>query len=247
MKMVEYRSNFLFWSVVSLMWTAFNYFFFGLLFGQKDQLAGWSYLELQVVLSFFTMLDSFIWSVFYPNMTQYTQAIFSGELSKYLLQPVSSLFLLTTQHATYHNVPRFLVGLTVLTQSLIALGIYPSFLQILASMVLFCCSILFIYTGWFLTATLAFWVERFNNSADIMPGLRRVYQIPRQLYTGTISFVFTLVFPLGLVTTLPSEVLLQKNTSLSLSVYFVAFTLLFMFGTYRFYKYSITKYTGVGG
>lgn len=247
MKMVEYRSNFLFWTIVSLLWTAFNYFFFNLFFAQKSQLAGWSYLELQTVLSFFTMLDAFTWSVFYPNMSFYTQAIFSGELSKYLLQPTSSVFLFTTQHATYHNVPRFLVGLAILIQSVVQLEVHPTVGEIVAATVLFCTSIIFIYTGWFFTATLTFWVERFSNSVDIMPGLRRIYQIPRQLYTGTLSFILTLVFPLGLVTTLPSEILLQKNSSVLYSLYFVFFTIIFGLGTYAFYKRSITKYTGVGG
>ncbi len=123
MRMMEYRTDFLFWLVVSLMWTGFNFFFFSLIFGKSADVAGWSYDELLIVLSLFTILDSVAWSIFYKNMVEYTRSVFNGELSKHLLQPINTIFVLTTQRINYNNVPRFLIGLAVLISTAVKLKI----------------------------------------------------------------------------------------------------------------------------
>ena len=246
MKMMEYRSDFLFWLVVSLMWTAFNYFFFYLIFGNVETVAGWTQDELMIVLSFFTMIDALTWSIFWPNMSNYTESVFSGGLSKYLLQPVNSIFLLTTEHITYHNVPRFFIGLAVLIATAVKMDISVSFLQIVLVITLFLISFVFLYSGWFLLATISLWVEKLQNINDIMPGFRRIYQIPRQVYTGITSLTVSFIFPVALVTSLPSEVLLGR-TPIFLCIYFAVFTFVFALISYFFFKVSITKYSSVGG
>lgn len=247
MRMMEYRADFIFWLVVSLMWTAFNYFFFFLIFGTNEKIAGWSHQELLIVLSFFTMIDALTWSFFYANMTEYTRAVFSGELSKYLLQPVNSIFLLTCQRMNYNNVPRFLIGLIILVITALKMDISVSLLQLLLIVFLFVCGAIFIYSGWFILATLSLWVEKLQNINDIMPGFRRVYQIPRQVFTGVTALTFTYIFPLGLITSLPSEILTGKNPPVVLILYFVIATGTIALLAQTFFKYSIKQYSSVGG
>lgn len=246
MKMIEYRSDFWFWMIVSLMWTGFNYFYFGLIFTQGNGVKGWSYDQILLLISFYTMLDAFTWSVFYPNMRQYTEEVFNGELSKYLLLPVNNIFILLTSHATYHNVPRFLVGLGVLIHTVNKLNLSLTFLQIVLVLVLFCFSILLLYSCWFILATFSFWVERLRNINEIMPQFRSVYQVPLQVYTGITGLVFTFLLPLGLVTTLPSEVLLGK-IQYQYIIFFCCMSVLFFTASVKFYKVSIKKYISVGG
>jgi len=247
MRMMEYRTDFVFWLIVSLMWTAFNYFFFFLIFGTTESVAGWSHQELVIVLSFFTMIDALTWSVFYANMTQYTQSVFSGELSKYLLQPVSTIFLLTTQRMSYNNIPRFLIGLIVLVITAVNMDISVSMMELALIVVLFICGAVFIYSGWFILATLSLWVDKLQNINDIMPGFRRVYQIPRQVFTGVTALTFTFIFPLGLITSLPSEILTGKNPPVLLILYFIVATTCLALTARAFFKYSIKQYSSVGG
>lgn len=246
MKMVEYRGDFFFWMFVSLMWTGFNYFFFGLLFSQGDGIIGWSYYQILLLVSFYTMLDAFTWSVFYPNMREYTKQVFDGELSKYLLLPVNTEYLLLTQHATYHNIPRFLVGFAVLLHSAYKLEISIGLWQILTAVLVFCFGILLIYSCWFILATISFWVERLSNINEIMPQFRSIYQVPAGVFTGITGFVFTFLIPLGLVTTLPSEILLGRANYLMILYLFLA-SILFFIAAISFFRISIKKYSSVGG
>lgn len=245
MKMMEYRGDFFFWLIVSIMWTIFQYFFYSLILGNSKSVSGWSYDEIIVLLSFFTMLDAFTWSVFYPNMISYTDAIYEGNLSSLLLLPINSVFIILTQEANYHNVPRFFIGLTILINTLIKMQIELTFYQIILSAIVFITSIIFIYSGWFILATLSFWVEKLKNINEIMPGFRSIYQMPANIYTGITGLIITFIFPLGLVTTLPSEIILGR-LDVKLILYFIVFTAIFSKITLSFYNYSIKKYSGIG-
>ncbi len=246
MKFMEYRGDFFFWMIVSLMWTAFNYFYFGLVFSQGKGIEGWNYDQIMLLISFYTMIDAFTWSVFWPNMSEYTKQIFNGELSKYLLLPVNSVYLILTQYATYHNIPRFFVGLFVLIHTIKKLELALSLGQILLTILIFCFGILLIYSCWFILATISFWVERLENINEIMPQFRSIYQVPTKVFTGLPGFIFSFILPLGLVTTLPSEVILGKNNG-PFIVYLILSSLVFFALSVGFFKLSIKKYSSVGG
>ncbi|MBD3279546.1 MAG: hypothetical protein GF390_02435, partial [Candidatus Pacebacteria bacterium] len=63
-KLMEYRGDFIFWSVISTMWTIFNLFFFSLIVQISQGLAGWSMTEMYLLLGVFTMIDALTWSFF---------------------------------------------------------------------------------------------------------------------------------------------------------------------------------------
>lgn len=246
MKLIEYRGDFLFWMIVSLMWTAFNFFYFGLIFTQGNGVRGWNYDQIMLLISFFTMLDAFTWSIFWQNMSEYTREIFEGELSKYLVLPVNSIYLILTQHSSYHNAPRFFIGLFMLIRSIQRLGLTISIEQIVLALLAFVFGLLLIYSCWFIMATMAFWVERLQNINDIMPQFRSVYQVPVKIFTGIPGIIFSFLVPLGLVTTVPSEIILGRESTTSL-VYLLITSILFFGVSILFFNLSIKKYSSVGG
>lgn len=245
MQMMAYRNDFFFWSFVSVMWTAFNFFFFRLLIGVNDSIAGWSEMELYLVVATYTILDAFTWGWFAPNMMRFRRMIYSGQLSDLLIRPISTTYLLLVHRNSYDNVPRLFIGIFVLIWALKNLQIELSIVQIALFIALVLISLIFLYTGWFVTATIAFWFERIDNITSLMPSLRDIYQFPRSIYTGVASFIFTTLFPLALVTSLPSEALLGRE-NYALILYFLIFTLGFIIFAGWFYKISIKKYTSVG-
>lgn len=246
MKLVEYRSDFMLWSFVSLMWTVFNFFFLSLLFQINDTVAGWTKHELYVLLSVYTMLDAFTWSVFYPNMTAYTDKVFSGELAQFLVKPVNTIFLLLSSNSNLHNLPRFVIGSAMLWYSLRQLGsriTIPSFIHFI---IFFSTSLIFMYALWFIFATGAFWVERLSNINEIVPGFRRLYQFPRTIYTGIFGAIVSFVIPVALVTTIPTEQLLSRDSGI-IMVYFAFYTLLLCMFAIKFFSISVRRFASTGG
>ena len=245
MRMMEYRGDFLFWALVSVMWTLFNFLFFTLLFTVTDQIAGWNQTELYAFLAIYTMIDALTWSFFAHNMWEYKRAIYQGNLGTILLKPVNTIAILLTQTNSYNNLPRFVIGLGVLIWALNDLGVTPSMGQVILFAVFFCVMCAFLYTGWFFTTTWAFWTERLDNITEIMPSLRSLYEYPKQVYTGVLAQAFVSIFPIALLITTPAEILLGRFSWFDV-LYFTGFTIAFMVVTYHFFYFSIKKYTSVG-
>lgn len=246
MRMFEYRASFWFWAVVSLVWSIFNYFFFSLISGPGQTIGGWTMWEMYLLLSVFTIIDTFVWSFFYNNMSVYTNAIFSGELSQWLLRPVDPQFLLMTHNNNYSNVFRFGFGVAMLVVSLQQLQLPLSFGRVAGFTLVLTCSLLLVYALWFSLSTLAFYVERLNNLNDIIPSLRRAWQVPRSVYTGVFSFMFTVAFPVGLAGSIPAEYLLGELPGRDL-VFFLAITLFSLVFSRWFFFFSVRRYAGAGG
>lgn len=240
----EYRANFWFWAGVSLMWTVFNFFFFDLIVGVSGTIGGWSRYEMYVLLSIFTMLDAVVWSFFYNNMATYTQSIFSGELSQVLTKPINPQFMIMIQNNNYTNIFRFVLGAGMLGWSLHQLRLDITLGQVIGFVIAFSCSLLFTYAVWFTLSTLAFWVDKLDNINEILPAARRLWEVPRSIYTGVLSTVLTVLIPLGLVSSLPAELLLGKSGWQWLS-YFALATLIALWLSHQFFQFSIKKFTGV--
>lgn len=245
MRALEYRMDFFFWSSVSLMWTIFHMFFFALIVQVSGEIGGWSKYELYVLLSVFTLVDAFTWSFFYQNMKLYTRSVFSGEMTQLLTKPVDTQFFLMVFENGLSNLVRILLGTGMLIWSLNKLQYTPSFSQLLLFIITFIASVLFLYFFWFILSTFSFWVDKLDNINEIIPSIRRVWQVPRSVYTGIVSLITTVLLPLGLITTIPSEVLLGKASSWWI-VYFLFFVVITVAFSRFFLRYSLQKYVGVG-
>lgn len=245
MKMMEYRGNFLFWTLVSVVWTFFNFFFFDLILGARQSLAGWTRAEMYILLAVFTMLDSFSWSFFYHNMREYVSSIFSGQLNITLTKPIDAQYLLSVQENSYTNVPRFFIGLWILVTTMQSAQLTVSVSALLGFLLFFGLSVLFTYCLWFLLATVSFWVDRLENINEIVPGTRRIWQVPKEVFTGITSTILTVVLPLALISALPSELLLG-HADWRWLLYYAAVVVLFFWLSRWFFHRSLRQYAGTG-
>lgn len=246
MRMMEYRTDFFFWTAVSLMWTVFNFFFYGMLVQLTGQIGGWTLWEMYILISMFAILDSLTWSLMAQNMWYYTDNIYSGEMSSQLTKPIDFQFLYMTQKNSYNNIPRIIIGVCGVVFSLYKLRIVPTAWQIVLACIGLTSSFLFVYFAWFSISTLAFWVERLNNINEIIPELRSFWQLPRSIYTGSISVLLTFVIPLALLTSVPSEVLLGKKADIFVGYLVLASIIMFIISRVIL-RISIKKYSSVGG
>lgn len=244
MQMFEYRANFFFWSFVSMMWTVFNLFFYSILLQTSGNIAGWSPNEMYILLGTFTMIDAFTWSFFYHNMSEYTASIFNGTMTLTLTRPIQPQFLISVQGNSYTNIPRFFIGLFVLVKAVVDEGLALSLSSVGMYVAVFLISLLFIYSLWFFIATCSFWVDKLDNINELVPVTRRVWQVPRDVYTGLASTLFTVALPLSLIASLPSEALLGRASS-GWVWYYLAFTLAIFAVSHFFFKLSVKKYTGI--
>lgn len=244
MKQLEYRGDFIFWSLISLMWTIFNFFFFDLIARVNNGIGSWNADQITILIGVFTILDAFTWSFFYHNMQRYTQMVFSGELNQLLSKPVDTQFVLMTQTNSYNNLLRLAAGVGMIWWTLTKMGAQLGLLSLLGFVLVLFISLTFIYFLWFTLSTMAFWVEKLTNINEVIPSFRRIWQVPRQVYQGVAGVLLTLVLPLGLVVSLPAEVLIHQS-----SIQWIGYMALFTAGLICFSRWffmiSIKRYSGI--
>jgi ABC-2 type transport system permease protein len=246
MMLTEYRTDFYFWAIVSLFWTAFNFFLIGLMVGVTGQIGGWSVWQVNLLLGVYTMIDALIWSLMEQNMAFYTKMIFSGELSGLLLKPIDTQFFLMFRTNSFNNVPRFFVGLAMVGWSAHQLQLPLTPALSLTAFLGLLISISFLYCWWFFMATGAFWIDRLENINEIIPAFRRVWQVPRTVYEHTTGFLRMFFISLTLVTAVPSEILMRTNDTPKILVWLIALCL-GMFALSRwFLNISLRKFNATG-
>ncbi|MDA1079388.1 MAG: ABC-2 family transporter protein [bacterium] len=245
MRMIEYRGDFIFWAVVSILWTGFNFFFFSLILRVSNTIAGWSTDEMYLLLGVFTVLDALTWTFFHRNMHEYTQHIFTGSLTTLLTKPINTIFLLTMGTNNYNNVFRFLIGCVVIVISVQRVGASPSIIEVALFLLALLAAALLIYAIWFICSTTAFWIEKLDNINEVVPGLRRVMQVPRGVFAGATSILFTIILPFSLVASVPSEILLQRAEPKWVVWLFVS-SLLSLILAHTFFYFALKRYSSVG-
>lgn len=244
MTTVERRADFVFWGGVSVMWTIFNVFFFSLILGVSNTIGGWSMYEMYVLLGVFSIIDSFTWGLFYFNMSRYTNSVYDGDLNSILLKPINPIFMLMTRYNNYNNSFRFFIGIGMTIWAVSKLDVTPSFMEVVLFICVLFLSMLCIYFIWFILSTFAFYFERLNNINEIIPNLRRVWQVPREVFPGFFAVILTYIFPMALVVSLPTEILTNKYNPLLL-LYLLCFTLVTIIISYFFFTVSVKKYGGM--
>lgn len=240
----EYRADFFFWAGISLMWTIFNVFFFDAITQVSGHIGSWNRMEMLALQGTFTMLDAFTWSFFYHNMQAYTNGIFSGELNRSLTLPVDTQFLIMTSSNNYSNIFRFLTGLGLFIWATQRTPFQPGIGEYLFYCIIFGLSLLLIYFFWFSCSTCAFWVEKLDNINEIIPSLRRAWQIPREIFTGIASTIFTVLLPMGIIASVPTEIIIGRPTWTWTS-YLVLATIVVILFSRRFFSFSVQRFAGM--
>lgn len=240
---LERRTDFIFWGVVSGMWTIFNIFFFTLILGVTDSIAGWNKEEMYLLLGVFSIVDACTWSIFYFNMMRYTNSVYDGELNSILLKPINPIFMIMTRYNNYNNIFRLLMGIGLTVWAYNQLSLTFSLVTWLLFMLGLLLALLTIYFLWFILSTSAFYFEKLDNINEIVPNIRRTWQLPRSIYPPILSFVLTFILPFGLVVSLPTEILLGKPV-FHLLAYLGLFTIGSMIVGNYFFHYSLQRFSG---
>lgn len=240
-RLVEFRKNFVLWTVVSTAWTVFSLFFYQILFGQSSTIAGWSHHDMYILIGTYMFIDSFTWILFWNPIRMYIEAIFNGTLEFYLIKPADSQFLISMHRISFTNLSRMVIGLYLLFTNVGQI----SFAQGVLFVVFVLCSLLTIYSIWFFSATWAIWVERLSNVKEVVPALRSVWSVPAEVYSGPIGAILTVAVPLALISSVPAKSLLNQFNFREIAI-FVTMAIV-TFSTARlFFFHSMKRYASAG-
>jgi ABC-2 type transport system permease protein len=211
---MQYRVDFVVRGFIAFLWSALTLIPLLVVFGVRKQVAGWSFPEALVVVAWFTLLRAVLEGAVSPSLTAVVEHVRKGTLDFVLLKPADAQFLVSTAKFEPWRVVDVAGAVVVFAYAFSKLGRWPSPGQVAASLLFLALAVVILYSIWILVVSAAFWVVKVDNLSYLFGSLFDVGRWPidvlRGVWRGTLTIVFTVVFPVALMTTYPALALLGR-------------------------------------
>ena len=207
---MQYRLDFFFKGLMSVFWLGVTLVPLLVVFSQRDSVVGWSWPEALVVLGWFSLLKAVLEGSVSPSLTAVVEGVRTGALDFVLLKPADAQFLVSTARFEPWKLIDFTGALAILAYAFSTLGRWPRLSDLAVAGLLLVVSVLLLYSIWILVVSASFWVVRVDNLSYLFSSIFDAGRWPIQVFKGALRLVFTVVFPLALMTTYPAMALLGK-------------------------------------
>jgi ABC-2 type transport system permease protein len=243
---LQYRVEFFVQAAMALFWSATALVPLLLLFSMRDSVAGWTAYQALIVVGFFMALKGVLLGAIQPALANVVEHIRKGTLDFLLLKPVDAQFMLSTSKLELSRAADVLAGFALAGYATYASGARPTLAQVALSGMIVLCALGILYAIWILVVSLSFPVVKIDNLSYLIVSTFDAARFPASVFRGLLSFIFTFVVPLGLMTTFPALALLGKlGLGQALTALLVASG--FLLVSRLVWLRSVRFYTGAGG
>lgn len=242
MSQLEYRFEFLTWTIVSVLWIGLTLVIVQLVFGQVNAVAGWTKDQVLLVVAISGIFTSLLWMFVTPSLENLSDNIRTGNFDFYLTKPINSRFLASVSKYDVDNITRVCV---LIYYILFSLGIWYSGLPLLSVtgfFLAFIMGIIIFYNLFFIMITSSFWLIDLSNISDLFDNLMSVGKYPTYIFEGSLKFIFFLIVPVVFVATFPAQFLIGKSDPkiLLLGIILVIVSSLF---SQWFWNFALKRYS----
>jgi ABC-2 type transport system permease protein len=243
---MQYRADFLIDGAIEILWTSTALAPLLVVYQTRESIAGWSFGEALVVVSFFTLLQAVLEGVINPSLVAIVEHIRKGTLDFVLLKPADAQFLVSTARIHPWRSVNLITAGVLFVIAFRALGRAPSAGSIALATVLVLASIATMYSVWLLVVCTAFYAVKIDNVSSLMTAVFDAARWPSSVFRGAVRFVFTFVVPLALMTTVPARALLGAIEGTTV-IGAIGGTIAFAVFSRWVWLRSLAGYTSAGG
>ena len=173
---------------------------------RTDTLGGWAPGQAIALLGTFQILSGLRTAFVEPNIQWFGDQVKNGRFDALLIQPAPAILLASLGTCAPLALLQILLGLGVVAFGLVHAGITLTVVGVLAWMVLLLAATAIMWATRVLFATVVFWA--FGLNLDVVyEAIWQFARYPVQLYGTPLQLIFTYVFPVALIATVPVDVL----------------------------------------
>ncbi|WCK53179.1 ABC-2 family transporter protein [Aneurinibacillus sp. Ricciae_BoGa-3] len=239
---LEYRSEFIGNLLSSLFGVGIAILTIQIFFYQTNQLGGWAYADVLVLLGMFNTLQGFINFALRPNMSRLLLHVRKGTLDYILTKPVDSMFYVSFRHLIFWRLIDVFLGLGLIVYGLSQKHYVPTFGDCMVFIISLFSSLVLIYSLWMLLMTTAFWVIRIDDLSFAFDSFFETTRFPIGMYQGWLRIVLTYILPAAFITSTPVMALLGRWNSVTTLLSLVVAGI-FLWLSRRFWRYALRSYT----
>jgi len=208
-----FKSNFLLWIVVEMLWFALQLSFMFVIYSHTDRIGTWSKWQVVMLLGASHFIQQIFTAIFLTNCTQLSELIRTGKLDFMLLLPVNTRFMISFRQVDLGGFVNAASGIAVMIYAGNQLRLSPGWAQVAGFVLLAAVSILVHYSLMFLLASVSFWTVRAQGIVWGYYNLFNIARLPDEAFHGLFKAVFTFALPMLLVANVPVKLLVRKLSS----------------------------------
>ena len=251
MNELQYRVNFFIQLLQTSVALGTGLIGLSLVFGQVDNLAGWTRPELLAVMGVHILMGGVIRSAIQPNMERLMNDVLNGTLDFALTKPADAQALVSVREFRFWQLTDVLVGLVVLGVAVSQLQACPEpcrragieALQVVAFIAALIMGAIMLYCVWLMVTSIAFWVIRVEQIVNLFEGLYAAGRWPVGVYPDWLRTGLTFLVPVAFAVTVPAEAMTNRLTSETM-LFALGLTLLFVILARGVWSLGLRSYSG---
>ena len=206
---MAHRSNFwisLLHSVLNLLTGVLGV---AVLFGQVDSINGWNFASTLVILGVYLSVGALRGLFIGPSLESLSGMdgeVWTGKLDFTLLRPVDVQFQASFRHWRFFRLLDLALGLGVLVAASLRIEQTLTSTNVLAFIFSMIIGMIILYAILLIFAGLVFWSPGFLFTW-VFDGIFQMARYPVGVYPDWVRLILTWIIPVGLITTVPAQVL----------------------------------------
>jgi ABC-2 type transport system permease protein len=238
-----FKSNFILWIIVELLWFALQLAFFNVIYSHTDSIAGWTRWEVVLLVGASHFIQQIFQAFFLTNCVAISELVRTGKLDFMLLLPVNTRFLVSVRQVDLGGFVNATSALGVVAFALHKLHITPSLQQIAGFLMLAICGIFLHYSLMMILSATAFFTVRAQGIVWGYYNMFNLARMPDTAFRGLFRAMFTFVLPVTLVSNVPARTLLAKLGSPGPILMLLGITATWFVLSELFWRFSLRRYT----
>jgi len=238
---LEYRVDFLISAVTALLSFGAGLMVLQVMFRYTGSLGGWTFHQALALFGIYLLIEEFASGFLAFNIGSLPELIRRGDLDFILLKPVNSQLQVSIRHFRIVSLPAYLLAFGILGYAMVEMGSL-TVTNLLLLVIFLACALLIVYAIWALLHTLAFWLVRIENIAQIFYGVFKVARFPIGAFPSPMRIIFTVIIPVTFITTVPASAAAGiLDWRLGAAAPLIA--LLGVWLSHRFWQFALRHYT----
>lgn len=210
MREMGFKSSFLLWIVVELLWFGLQLSLVGVIYLHTDHVGDWTKWQVVMLVGVSHLIQQMFQAIFMTNLTQLSELIRTGRFDFLLLMPANTRFLVSLRQVDLGGFVNSCSSLAVIAYAARQLNYVPGPAQLLGFLGLVVAGVLIHYSLMFMLVTTSFWTVRAQGVLYSYYSLFNIARSPDAAFQGVFKAFFTFVLPVLLVSNVPVKVLAGK-------------------------------------
>src|SRR6476619_3075132 len=196
---LSFKVNFLLWMIVEVLWFCGQIIFFSIIFGQVNEIGGWSKWEVILLIGTHQMIAQLFQAFFFVNVANIPELVRTGRLDSLLALPIDSQFAVSTKQFGLDSVLNALLGGVVVIVALTRLHITPTVWHVLLYLVAIGFGVAIHYSIMLTLAAISFWIVRAQGLVYGYFNFLHIARYTDVIFPKLFQFIFGWIIPVIIV------------------------------------------------